>query len=494
MRDSIRIIRRGRIVELDEVGPTQTLLDYLRLGEGARGTKEGCNEGDCGACTVVVADLYEGRVRYRPVNACIQFLGAMDGKEIITVEDLANADGSLHPVQQALVDAHGSQCGFCTPGMIMSLFALYHREGRGEPPTRAEINDALAGNLCRCTGYRPIADAAGVALAGPPNDRFTAGAEARAAQLAFLDDDQDVFLGSNQSFFAAPRSVASLAQLLAKYPDALIVSGATDVGLWVTKRQMDLPRIIHVGRVPELGHVEDLGDALIVGAGVTYEDAAVHLGSIDPDIAEVMRRIGSRQVRSTGTVGGNLANGSPIGDMAPMLIALGATLELVRGDEGRALPLEDFFIAYGKQDRQPGEFVAAILVPKLSPEHVFRAYKVSKRFDSDISAVMGAFRLTLVDGVVTEARIAFGGMAATPKRATHAEARLVGAAPARASTWGAAIEALAQDYKPIGDMRASADYRMETAKALLAKALVETAGAPTSRTRVTGHREAEVTE
>lgn len=489
MRDSIRIVRRGRIVEIDDIGPTETLLDYLRLRERATGTKEGCNEGDCGACTVVIGEWQDGRVVYRPVNSCIQFLGAMDGKEIVTVEDIAWPDGRLHPVQQAIVDAHGAQCGFCTPGIVMSLFALYHQEGREGPPPRDEIVTALAGNLCRCTGYRPIVDAALAAMAAPPADRFVEAMPQTAGLLQFLADGQDVFIGSNSAFFAAPASLSALAQLVMKYPEATLLAGGTDVGLKVTKGLRPISQVIHVGRVAALRQIEDVGDALILGAGVTYEDAAPAFADLDPDLGELIRRLGSRQVRAVGTIGGNIANGSPIGDMPPALIALGATLELAHGEDGRALPLEDYFIAYGKQDRQPGEFVAGLLVPKLMPNQVFRAYKITKRFDEDISAVMGAFRFTIDDGVITEARIAFGGMAATPKRALSAEARLVGAQPARAASWGAAIEALGEDYAPISDMRASAAYRMETAKALLAKALVECAGAPTSRTRVIGRRE-----
>lgn len=490
MRDSIRIVRRGRIVEIDEIRPTETLLDYLRLRERATGTKEGCNEGDCGACTVVIGEWQDGRVVYRPVNSCIQFLGAMDGKEIVTVEDIAWPDGRLHPVQQAIVDAHGSQCGFCTPGIVMSLFALYHQEGREGPPPRDEVVTALAGNLCRCTGYRPIVDAALTAMAEPPADRFVEAMPQTAGLLQFLADGQDVFIGSNSAFFAAPASLSALAQLVMKYPEATLLAGGTDVGLKVTKGMRPISQVIHVGRVAALRQIEDVGDALILGAGVTYEDAAGAFAELDPDLGELIRRLGSRQVRAVGTIGGNIANGSPIGDMPPALIALGATLELAHGEDGRALPLEDYFIAYGKQDRQPGEFVAGLLVPKLTPNQVFRAYKITKRFDEDISAVMGAFRFTIEDGVITEARIAFGGMAATPKRALSAEARLVGAQPAKAASWGAAIEALGEDYAPISDMRASAAYRMETAKALLAKALVECAGAPTSRTRVIGRREA----
>jgi len=491
MRDTIRLIRRGKIVEIRDVPPTRTLLDYLRLSEGATGTKEGCNEGDCGACTVAVGDWQDGRVRYRAVNACIQLLGTLDGKEVVTVEDLRAEGGGLHPVQAAMVEHHGSQCGFCTPGIVMSLFCLYQEPERAEPPPRADITNCLAGNLCRCTGYRPIIDAALASLATPADDRFTAAMPVTSGLLQFLSDRQDIFIGDDSAFFAAPQSLASLGRLYAAHPDATLVAGSTDVGLWITKQMRPLKKIISLGRVSGLQHVEDVGDALIIGATASFTDVAPHFAALDPDLGEIMRRVGSVQVRNAGTVGGNIANGSPIGDTPPALIALGAAVELVAGEDGRAIPLEDFYIAYGKQDRKPGEFVAGILVPKLAANQVFRAYKISKRFDQDISAVMAAFRFTLQEGVITEARIAYGGMAGTPKRASQAEARLVGAEPAKAQSWSAAIEALGEDYSPLSDMRASAAYRLETAKALLAKALVETAGAPSSRTRIIGHRELE---
>jgi xanthine dehydrogenase small subunit len=491
MRDTIRLIRNGRIVELAEVGPTETLLDYLRLRERAVGTKEGCNEGDCGACTVAVGAGENGRMVYRPVNACILFLGQMDGKEIVTVEDLAE-NGTLHPVQQAMVDHHGSQCGFCTPGIVMSLFTLYHDTRRAAPPSRTEINDRLAGNLCRCTGYRPIVDAAIAACAEAPDDHFVRDEQATLGMLNFLSDRHDVFIGDETAFFAAPRTIEALATLYDRHPDATLVAGATDVGLWVTKQFRPVRKVIHLGRVLGLDRIEDVEGGVIIGATATYEQAFGHLEAIDPDIGSVLRRLGSCQVRASGTVGGNVANGSPIGDMPPILIALGATLELVKGEEGRALAIENFFLDYGKQDRVPGEFVAGILVPKLAPDQVFRAFKVSKRFDQDISAVMAAFRFTVKDGVIETARVAFGGMAAIPKRARAVEERLVGAEPAKAATWGAAIEAMGEDFSPISDMRASAGYRLETARALLAKALVETAGAPTERTRVVGRRQSEV--
>jgi len=479
-RASIRFLRRGRVVELKDVPPMRTVLDYLRLEERSRGTKEGCNEGDCGACTVALGTLRGGRLVYEPVNACILLLGQLDGKELVTVDDLP-MEGALHPVQQALVDTHGSQCGFCTPGFVMSLFTLYHA---GAAPTRDEIATHIAGNLCRCTGYRPIIEAAAQACTGRPVDRWAAQASTAAAVLAGLDDGADVFIGTPESFIARPARAETLLRLAAEHPDATIVSGATDVGLWITKQLRQLPKIILTGGVKALHEVLDHGSHIAIGAGATYAEAGSALSALDPDVAEVLRRLGSTQVRASGTVGGNIANGSPIGDMPPMLIALGATLTLRQGEAERSLPLEAFFIAYGKQDRRPGELVWRIDAPKPGAGEAFRAYKISKRFDQDISAVMAAFRFILDGRAISSARIAFGGMAATPKRASEAEAALRGASLDRPHAWEAAIAALARDFQPISDMRATAAYRMDVAQGLLRKALMETAGA--SATRVIG--------
>jgi xanthine dehydrogenase small subunit len=473
-RSTIRFLRRGRVVELDGVPPMQTVLDYLRLDERSRGTKEGCNEGDCGACTVALGRLRNGKLVYEPVNACILLVGQLDACELVAVDDLST-DDHLHPVQQAMVDTHASQCGFCTPGFIMSLFTLYHA---GRAPTRQQIADHIAGNLCRCTGYRPIFDAAEKSCTGRAIDQWAAAAADTAAKLASMNDGTDTLVGNAQSF---------LARLAAEHPDATIVSGATDVGLWITKQLRQLPKIILTGGVAELHEVKDSGDFISLGAAATYVEAAAALASIDPDIGEVVRRIGSTQVRASGTVGGNIANGSPIGDTPPMLIALGATLVLRHGAKERRLPLEKFFLAYGKQDRKPGELVWRIEVPKLKPGQVFRAYKVSKRFDQDISAVMAGFRLTLKGRRIDSARIAFGGMAATPRRAQKAEAALAGASLDDPATWTAAIAALGEDYQPISDMRASAAYRMDVARNLLRKALIEIAGE--DATRVVGQRQ-----
>ncbi len=485
MRQAIRFRRRGRIVEVADMSPRALLLDYLRLGERGTGTKEGCAEGDCGACTVALGRLRDGRVVYEPVNACILLLGQVDGADLVTVEDLA-ADGVLHPVQAAMVEHHGSQCGFCTPGIVMSLWTLY-REG-ARPVTREAVNDRLAGNLCRCTGYRPIVDAALAACDGPPADRILAESEGIRADLERLADHEDVMVGNSERFFAAPASEDALADLYARHPDATLVAGSTDVGLWITKAFYDPAKVIWLGRVAGLDRVEDAPEGLSIGAMATHAAAHAALARLDPDLGELMRRFGSAQVRASGTVGGNLANGSPIGDLAPALIALGATLELRRGEAVRDLPLEDFFLAYRRQDRAPGEFVRGVTVARPGPTEAFRCFKVSKRFDEDISAVMGAFKLALDGRRIAGARVAYGGMAGTPKRAPAAEAALTGALLDDPQTWEPALAALAQDYQPLDDHRASAAYRRTVARNLLLKALHEIAAGRTDGTRLAGGR------
>ncbi len=488
MRPTIRFIRRGRLVELVDVPPTMLLLDYLRENEGSTGTKEGCGEGDCGACTVALGRLRDGKMAYEPVNACILFLGQVDGSEIVTVEDLVQTGGTLHPVQLAMVENHASQCGFCTPGFVMALFALY--QATDGAVTRDEVNDAIAGNLCRCTGYRPIVDAGVAACAEPRKDRFRTGAGDMTGVLTFLADGEDVFVGDDDRFFAAPSSLDSLAALYEKHPEATIVAGGTDVGLWITKQLRDIAKIIHVGKVATFDKIEDTGHELIIGAGATYAQVEPFFAKIDPDLGELLRRLGSRQVRASGTVGGNVANGSPIGDTPPALIALDAKVELRKGRQVRSMAVEEFFIEYGKQKRDLGELVTAVIVPHLDAGHVFRCYKVTKRFDQDISSVMGAFRFTVnADGLITEARLAYGGMAGVPKRAANAEAALTGQQLRDSKAWARAFAALREDFEPLDDHRASARYRVETAHSLLGKALIEVAGTASTRTRIVGHRE-----
>ena len=483
-RDHISFIFRGARVDLAGFSPHATLLEWLRLNARATGTKEGCGEGDCGACTVVLARASDGALDLRPVNACILLMGQVDGAEILTVEDLAEGN-TLHPIQQAMVDHHGSQCGFCTPGIVMSLFAL--QQSAQGPVTRPQVERALAGNLCRCTGYRPIVDAAMESCSGPAQDRFAAATALRLAALAEMTDSADVFVGTSTQFFAAPASEDALAALYLEHPDALILSGATDVGLWITKALQTPPKIIWLGRLRGAFTAIEAGDkALSLGAGLTLADASAPLITLHPDFAEIMRRFGSAQVRASGTIGGSLANGSPIGDIAPCLIALGAEIELRRGSELRRLPLEAYFIAYKQQDRRSGEYLRRIIIPRPAPDRAFRAFKVSKRFDEDISAVLGAFHIGLAGRHVIFARIAFGGMAATPSRAPQAEMAAIGIDLDAPATWAEALTAITLDYAPIDDARASAGYRTLISRNLFLKTLMEISGIPAEITRISG--------
>ena len=485
MREELRFLLGHEARVLTRVDPTMTVLDYLRRVEGLVGTKEGCNEGDCGACTAVRVRLDGGRPRYEAINTCIQLLGSLDGCQLLTVEHLAEADGSLHPVQQAMVECHGSQCGFCTPGFVMSLFALTRNSETA--PGEDEIDDALAGNLCRCTGYAPIVRAAQQSFErGPRRDHIAAREAETIEALGALLDERTLAVGEGGRRFFAPATAEALAALLTEFPDATIVAGTTDVGLWITKELRRLDTLVYVGRIGELARVEETAAGLEIGAVASYADATAALARHYPDMGEVIRRLGSVQIRNAGTLGGNIANGSPIGDSPPLLIAAGATLHLRRGQARRSLPLEDFFIDYGKQDRQPSEFVEKISVPLPPPDSRFRAYKISKRFDQDISAVLGAFQLRFDAGQVTEARIAYGGMAATPKRARAVEAAVTGAAWDEA-TVERAMAALEQDFAPISDWRASAGYRLQVAKNLLRRLHIETSD-PAAETRLAGDR------
>lgn len=469
--------------------PNMTVLTYLREQAHKPGTKEGCASGDCGACTVVIGELatdehgQEG-LRYHSLNACLTFVAALHGRQLISVEDLKH-QGRLHSVQQAMVDCHGSQCGFCTPGFVMSLFAL-QKNSRAADSSSA--HQALAGNLCRCTGYRPILAAAEQACNQPQADQFDqhrAQTISRLRAIAPRHTGETGELNDGEKRCLLPSTLSELAELYLAHPQARLLAGGTDLALEVTQLHKALPIMIYVGQVADIKRIEHFEDRLEIGAAVPLTDCCTALGAHYPDFGELLQRFASLQIRNQGTLGGNIGNASPIGDSPPLLIALGARLLLRRGAEQRELALEDYFIDYRITACREGEFIEKIIVPIAQPDLVFRAYKLSKRLDDDISAVCAAFALRIESGTVVHARVAFGGMAAIPKRAAACEQRLIGQ-PWSSATVEQACAALAEDFTPLSDFRASKAYRLLSAQNLLRKCFIEL-HTPHIPTRVTHH-------
>ena len=469
----VRFFHRGEVVEVADLPPTTTVLQYLREHAACTGTKEGCAEGDCGACTVIQGELdADGQLQLRNVNACTQFLPTLDGRALITVEDLGGPE-QLNPAQQALVACHGSQCGFCTPGFVMSLTTCYEaHQAASTKPTRQQLADALSGNLCRCTGYRPILDA-GEQMFDAPARLIDRAPITQALQALAADEPLDY--GPTGDRFHAPQTIHDLALLCETYPQATLLAGSTDVGLWVNKQFRDLGDIIYTGRIAALREIRAEDGGLWIGAAATLEDSWAALTAAVPRLRQLWLRFASPPVRHAGTLGGNIANGSPIGDGAPALIALGADVILRRGAQQRRIKLQDFYLDYMKKDLQPGEFIEAMHVPLPSSDWRISAHKIAKRHDSDISAVCAVLALKLDAAVVSEARFAFGGMAAIVKRSAAAEAAVIGQ-PWSEATAKAAAAALQKDFKPMTDMRASADYRLKVAQNLFTKLWLETGG------------------
>ena len=482
----IRFFHRGAIVEVNGAHPTRSVLDWLREDARCTGTKEGCNEGDCGACTVVIGELAQAGDRaavrglnLKTVNACIQFLPTLDGKALFTVEDLKTAD-RLHPTQQAMVECHGSQCGFCTPGFVMSLWSTYERQlACGTVPSRQQLADELSGNLCRCTGYRPILDAGQRMFELPAAALDTAPVVAalqgiqRAEGFHYAAFNRQVEGPQRVDHFHAPRTLEALAALREQHPQAQLLAGSTDVGLWVNKQFKQLGDIICVGDVDELKRIEENDTELLIGAGASLEAAWAALVRRLPSLTDVWLRFASPPIRNAGTMGGNVANGSPIGDSPPVLMALDAQIVLRKGARVRRMPLPEFYLDYMKNQLQPGEFVQAVAVPLSAMAWQVRAYKISKRFDCDISALCAGLSIELDGETVKQVRIAFGGMAGTVKRAAATEAVLTGQ-PWSQDSVKLAQAALAQDFAPLSDMRASAAYRLQVAQNLLQRFWLET--------------------
>lgn len=470
---TIRFIRGGELVSVGNVPPGRTLLEVLREDLGGTGTKEGCGEGDCGACTVVVAEPEGEGLRWRAINSCIRLAHSIDGMAVWTAQDLAAPDGTLHPAQEAMVQCHGSQCGFCTPGFVMSLFAMYQNHvvapaGSSQPITRELAQRELSGNLCRCTGYRPILDAAERMASLPP---VRVDETQLLLQLAQLAADRQ----AAQERYMRPETLQQLLALRAAHPDAQLVAGCTDVGLWVTKMHMQFTKVLDVTQVQELRRLEEYPNHIAIGAAATLTEAFEALVRDRPQLASFADRFAGLPVRNAGTLGGNVANGSPIGDSMPLLIALGAHVVLMSVRGHREMPLEDFYTGYRKNVLQPDEVVAWIKVPRPMQGEQLRAYKISKRYDDDISAVCLAVCLRVQDGVVQQVSIGAGGVAAMPARATAAQHALLGQ-PWTQATVEAGIAALRSQFQPISDMRASAAYRSEVLGNLLQRFWLESQG------------------
>jgi len=478
----IRFLQNRQLRVIKTLDPNTSVLDYLRDHLFLKGTKEGCASGDCGACTVTVGELRGERIHYQAFNACITTLATLHGKQLITIEDLSDGE-TLHPAQRALVRQHGSQCGFCTPGIIMSMFA-YRKHCKS--PTRQSISNALSGNLCRCTGYRPIIDAAFEMFHGNDEDKFNPCDQETVDTLETLNQSRDtITLSGNGNRYFAPQSSDELARLYMNHPDARLLAGGTDLCLEITQSLNDLDTIIDVSRVKELRTVDDTGENLEIGASVTYSDCSELLVKHYADLRELLDRFGSLQVRNAGTLGGNIANASPVADMSVALIALGASLVLRCGDERRTIDLEDYFLRYKVTAKNTSEFIERIIIPKARPGFQFRVYKISKRLDDDISTVCAAFHLHIDNAGVAASRVAFGGMDEIPTRAFNCEQALLGSAW-NAATIDRAMQALDQDFTPVSDLRGSADYRMRVSINLLTRLFLETGNRETNA-RVSGY-------
>jgi len=475
----IRFLLNEKLTELDfslfpELKPTTTVLNYLRSLPFHKGVKEGCAEGDCGACTVVVAENIDGKLVYKTIDSCLVFLPMLHGKLLITVEHLANGD-KLHPVQQAMVDMNGSQCGYCTPGIVMSLFGLYKNQNN---PSPVVIEEALTGNLCRCTGYRPIIDAAGIACQGGEQDKFAASAPGIVSRLIEITKDKmPVSIITGQQKYLKPLTLNDALRFRKEYPDAIVVNGATDIALRQTKKKEFLKEIIDLSDVQEMKYFREEPDYFQLGAGLTIESLRMASDGKLPALKKMLDIFGSLQIRNLATLGGNIGSASPIGDTLPFLIACNAQVELKSTNVARRCSIEDFIVGYRSVDLFPDELITAVFIPKPTAGEFIRSYKVSRRKTLDISTVSAGFYLLSENGTIAGIRLVFGGMAAQPIRALKTEKFLQGK-PWTDKIVHEAMQILHSEFAPLSDARANAGYRNLVARNLLLKFFEESKGQP----------------
>ncbi len=463
----VKFVLNNEICELNNPDPNQTILNFIRTKLKKTGTKEGCSEGGCGACTVVLGELKKNEIIYKAINACIAFVPALQGKQLLVVEDLVTEKGDLHPVQEAMVKYHGSQCGFCTPGFVMSLFSMYknHNSYNNEL-----IKDSIAGNLCRCTGYRPIIDAAKSLNKINKSDQFKKNKK-NTIKLLKKINLKNIFIENKGKKYFSPRTIKELKKVIKKNSNSHFLSGGTDLSLIVTKERKDINNIINLKDIDELDFIKEKNNNIEVGAATPLIKFEKFILKYYPDFNSVLKRYGSVQIRNVCTIGGNIATASPIGDTLPILLSLNSEIVIETTKNKKILPLKNFFLSYRKTRLKKGEFIYSIKIP-IYKNNVFKAYKISKRFDDDISSLCASFNLEIVNKKIKKAIIAYGGMAEIPKRATNCE-NFLNNTNLSLDSFEKAKNFLEKDFRPIDDMRATKDYRIEVAKNLLIKFFLE---------------------
>jgi xanthine dehydrogenase small subunit len=465
--NSIQFIYNNKICSVENPDPNKTVLEYIRNDLKKNGTKEGCAEGGCGACTVVLGELKDRKLIYKSINSCISFLPSIDGKHLILIENLISKKNELHPIQEAMVKFHGSQCGFCTPGFVMSLFSMYKNYSKFD---KEIIEETLSGNLCRCTGYRPIVDAAKSLNNKKDDDHFKKDQKKIINLLKKINNNELKIFYKNKKYYS-PKSLSNLKKIISKNPNINFLSGGTDLSLEVTKLRGEIKNIIYLNSVKELKFVNKKRNFIEVGAGVSLHDFQNIIKSYYLDFYNILKRYGSVQIRNVGTIAGNIATASPIGDTLPLLLSLDSVVKIQTNNLIKLIPLNKFFISYRKTKLKKGEFVYSVRIP-INKQNHFKAYKISKRFDDDISTVCASFNLLIKKDKILEAKIAYGGMSDIPKRATSIEKKLTNSV-FNEKLFLNAQSLIEKDFSPINDMRASRNYRIDIAKNLLMKFFYE---------------------